>query len=91
MNPSLETSTRSGRTGRIAMLTAPPLVALAFAVYAFSGLHTEADAASDPVDERAASLAAAPRATNAAPTEVDDVPVTSQHDAELLNYRPHGG
>jgi hypothetical protein len=72
-------------------MTAPPLVVLAFAVYAFSGLHAEADAASEPQAEPAAPFAALAPSTDAAPTKVDDVPVMSQHDTELLAYRPHGG
>ena len=91
MNPSPENSPRFDRSGRIALMTAAPLAVLAFVVYAFSGLHAEADASSKRVSAPAAPAAAIQPAPSAAPARSEDAPVMRQHDAELLDYRPHGG
>lgn len=91
MKPSPDTSPDAVRTRRLALLAAAPLAVLAFAVYAFFGLHTEADASAKPVLARAAPSAATTEAPHAAPANVDEAPVPSQQDAELSAYRPHGG
>ncbi len=91
MNPSPETSPGTARTRRLALLTAAPLAALAFVVYAFFGLHTEADAGAKPVATAATPLAAKEGAPQAAAANIDEAPMPPQHDAELFAYRPHGG
>ena len=90
MNASPEISTRSGRTGRLTLLTAAPLAALALAVYAFSGAQSDADAGD------AAGIATPPAlgvfiAPAADPTRPEETPLLREHDTELLAYRPHGG
>ena len=91
MNPSPDTSPGAMRTRRIALLTAAPLAALAFVVYAYSGLHTKAGANVEPVSAVAAPFASMQDAPHAAPANVDEAVVPPQHDAELFAYRPHGG
>lgn len=91
MNLSPDTSPSAARTRRLALLAAAPLAVLAFAVYAFSGLHTEADASAKPVLAKAAPSAATQEAPRFAPANADERSVPSQHDAELFAYRAHGG
>lgn len=91
MNPSPDTSPDSVRTRRLALLAAAPLAVLAFAVYAFTGLHTDADASGKPVLANAARPEATAQTLQAAPVNVDEAPVPSPQDAELLAYHAHGG
>ena len=91
MKPSPDTSPDAVRARRLALLAAAPVAVLAVAGYAFTGLHTEADAGARPVLAKAPPSAARKEAPRAAPANVDEAPVPSQHDAEVLAYRPHGG
>jgi hypothetical protein len=90
MNASLRTSPHASRAGRVTLLTAAPLAALAVAVYAFSGVQGEAD-----VGHAAAAATIAPAGMPAIPqpgaASPEESPVPSEHDAQLLAYRPHGG
>ena len=90
MNALPETSPHPSRAGRVTLLAAAPLAALALAMYAFSGAHTEAGTGDVP-----APAAALPTVIEAAPsstvTTPEEIPVLREHDAELLAYRPHGG
>jgi len=91
MNPSPDTSPEAVRTRRLALLAAAPLAVLAFAVYAFTGQHTDADASAKPVLAKAARPEATTQAPQVAPITVDEAPVPSPQDAELLAYHAHGG
>ena len=92
MNTSPDTSRDAVRTRRLALLAAAPLAVVAFAVYAFSGQHTETDAGARPAPAQAAApLAVMKEAPRAAPGTADEAPVPSAQDAELLAYQPHGG
>jgi hypothetical protein len=91
MTPSPDTSPDAVRTRRLALMAAAPVAVLAFAVYAFSGLHTEADAGARPAAAPAAPVAVMKEAPRAAPANVDEAPLPSPQDAELLAYRSHGG
>jgi len=91
MNRSPDTSPDAVRTRRLALMAAAPLAVVAFAVYAYTGLHPEADAGAKPSLARAAPSAAMKEAPPFAPTSVDEAPVPSQQDSELLAYHPHGG
>jgi len=90
MNASPETSTQAGRTGRLTLLTAAPLAALAFAIYAFTGVNAPADASDKavPAPDASPAIDVMPYA---APTRIEQGPMLREHDAELLAYRPHGG
>lgn len=91
MKPSPDTSPDAARTRRLALLAAAPVAVLAVAVYAFTGLHTEADASAKPVLAKAAPSAATNEAPPVVPASTEEAPVPSQQDAELFAYRPHGG
>jgi hypothetical protein len=91
MNPSPDTSPDAARTRRLALLAAAPIAVLAFAVYAFTGLHTAADASATPALAKAAPSAATTGTPPSAAANVDEAPVLSPPDAELLAYQPHGG
>jgi hypothetical protein len=91
MNRSSDPSPDPARTRRLALMAAAPLAVLAFAVYAYTGLHTEADAGAKPSLARAAPSAATKEAPAFAPANVDDATVPSQQDSELLAFHPHGG
>ena len=90
MKPSPDPSSDAGRVRRLSLLAAAPIAALAFAVYAFTGLHTDADAIAKPVLSGAAPSAAGMEAAAAA-AKGDEAPVPSEQDAELLAYHSHGG
>jgi hypothetical protein len=91
MKPSPDPSSDAGRVRRLSLLAAAPLAAVAFAVYAFTGLHTDADATAKPVPSGAAPSAATVEAAAAAPAKADEAPVPSEQDAELLAYHSYGG
>ena len=91
MKPSPDPSSDAGRVRRLSLLAAAPLAALAFAVYAFTGLHTDADATAKPVLSGVAPSVATMEAAAAASAKVDEAPVPSEQDAELLAYHSHGG
>jgi len=91
MKPSPDPSSDASRVRRLSLLAAAPLAAVAFAVYAFTGLHTDADATAKPVLSAAAPAAATMEAGAAAPAKLDEAPVPSEQDAELLAYHSHGG
>ena len=90
MKPSPDPSSDASRVRRLSLLAAAPLAALAFAVYAFTGLHTDADVIAKPVLSGAAPSAAGMEAAAAA-AKGDEAPVPSEQDAELLAYHSHGG
>jgi hypothetical protein len=91
MKPSPDPSSDAGRVRRLSVLAAAPLAALALTVYAFTGLHTDADATGKPVLSRAAPSATAMEPAATAPAKVDETTVPSEQDAELLAYHSHGG
>jgi hypothetical protein len=90
MNDSPETSNRAGRTRRLTLLSAPPLAALAFGIYAFTGVQAPADAgdATVPAPAAPAAIEATPYA---APISPEENLILREHDAELLSYRTYGG
>lgn len=91
MKSSPENSPEAARTRRVALLSAPPLLALALAAYAFSGAHMKADAGAKPVSTAAAPSTAVEATSRADPTSTEESPVMPPQDAELLAYRPYGG
>ena len=99
MKPSPDTSPDAVRARRLALLAAAPLAVVAFAVYALSGPHSDAVAGAQPVLAKAARPDATPTAQTTtttqapplAPASVDDAPVPSPQDAELLAYHSYGG
>ena len=77
---------------RALWLFASMFAVLAFAAYAFSGLHAEADASAKPVIAKAApSATTTMQAPQSSPASVDETPPPSDQDTELLAYHTHGG